>query len=293
MPPQLKNMSLSDAVQRLWDLDDNRLKPDDDYVLNVQKGKKPYWKDDAAKDELFVSVKREIWKKPTYKAFSALLDNYIAETGEAEQVTNVEQKEIRTFLEEVMDTKPMKFCHKYCRAKDPDKVPEDIGEFKKLLHKIWFELYRRERGGRLDSSGFEHVFIGEVKEGDDGEKDVTGFHNWIQLYKEEKKGRLDYRGYIKPRSNSEAMANSDDHLLTIQFQWQGIEKFMSTSFIGTSPEFELALYTMCFLVGSEDNDVDLSTGTDTFHLSIKCYHMAYDKIGTTYPEINKHYEEDD
>ena len=41
--------------------------------------------------------------------------------------------------------------------------PASLGEFRKLLFKIWFELYNRSRGGRPDSSGFEHVFTGEIK----------------------------------------------------------------------------------------------------------------------------------
>jgi len=43
-----------------------------------------------------------------------------------------------------------------------------------------------------NSSGFEHVFVGETRE-----RDVTGFHNWIQFYLQEKAGQLDYRGYFR------------------------------------------------------------------------------------------------
>jgi hypothetical protein len=49
----------------------------------------------------------------------------------------------------------------------------------------------------LDSSGFEHVFVGEIKKHDDGSLEVSGFHNWIQLYLSEKGGNLDYKGYYK------------------------------------------------------------------------------------------------
>lgn len=43
----------------------------------------------------------------------------------------------------------------------------------------------------LDSSGFEHVFVGETKSG----TEIVGFHNWIQFYLQEKNGTLDYKGY--------------------------------------------------------------------------------------------------
>ena len=54
----------------------------------------------------------------------------------------------------------------------------------------------RTRGSRaLDSSAFEHVFVGETR----GAKDVIGFHNWIQFYLQEKAGNVDYQGYILGR----------------------------------------------------------------------------------------------
>lgn len=42
-------------------------------------------------------------------------------------------------------------------------------------------------------------------------------------------------------------------LLTIQFEWQGVLKSVSSTLIGVSPEFEIALYTLCILAGGEDN----------------------------------------
>ena len=119
---------------------------------------------------------------------------------------------------------------------------------------------------------------------------ISGFHNWIQLYLEEKAGNLDYRGYIKPRSRNEAQTDDDDQLLTIQFTWKGVEKSVGSSFIGTSPEFELALYTMCFLVGEEENDITITTESDTFEVAIKCFKIARDKVGTSFPEIKSHYD---
>ena len=174
--------SLGKAVQHLWDLGANRLQQGTDYVLNVQDGKKPYQKSDAANDPLFTNVdQRQFSYRPTFRTFYALLDNYVAQTGVAENATDTERHEIKAFLRAIVETAPMQFCHKYCRAND-DSIPSDKEGFVKLLHGIWFQLYRRSRGVREDSPGFEHVFIGEGK----GDK-VSGFHNWVQLYMEEKK----------------------------------------------------------------------------------------------------------
>jgi len=254
-------------------------------VIDVQQGKKPYWKGDNAADPLFVRVNERVFRRPTYRTFIALLDNYKAEVGAAEVVTSQERAENKAFLKAIMQTGPMQFCHKYCRANKPDIVPADQTGFINLLHKIWFDLYSRSRGKARDSSGFEHVFVGEIKDGQ-----ISGFHNWIQLYLEEKKGNVDYKGYIKPRNYKDAETNGDDHVLTLQFSWNGVDKTVGTDFIGVSPEFEMALYTMCFLVGKEDNKVRLETKTDIFDLNIKCYTMARDKIGTSYPEALSHEE---
>lgn len=280
------DVNLEEAIQEMWKLDVNRLTPNADYVLNVGSGKKPYWKEDSAADPLFTRVDPSTWKRPTYKAFVNLLDNYVAETGVSENVSNVERREITVFLSAIMQTAPMQFCHQYLRTKIPDKVPADTAGFIKVLHKIWFELYTRTRGGRGDSSGFEHVFVGEVKNGE-----VSGFHNWVAFYLEEKKGDLDYRGYIKPRSRSDANADSNDHILSLQFSWKGVEKFVGTSFIGVSPEFEMALYTTCFLLGEEENNINLDTGTDVFGLKVRCYTMFGQYIGTAFPEATSHHDD--
>eukprot|EP00529_Nitzschia_sp_RCC80_P023058 CAMPEP_0113489350 /NCGR_PEP_ID=MMETSP0014_2-20120614/26483_1 /TAXON_ID=2857 /ORGANISM="Nitzschia sp." /LENGTH=476 /DNA_ID=CAMNT_0000383083 /DNA_START=104 /DNA_END=1534 /DNA_ORIENTATION=+ /assembly_acc=CAM_ASM_000159 len=286
-PSLLSCISLGDAVQELWNLDVNRLKPHVDYDINVQEGKKPFWKEDKAEDPLFSYVdERQAMNRPTYKSFVALLDNYEPNTGEAEHVSSVERREIDKFLSAVLQTAPMQYCHQYLVAncKEMD-IPESRSEFQELLYKIWFELYRRE-GRSNDSSGFEHVFVGEIKDGK-----ISGMHNWVQIYLEEKKGNFDYKGYVYPKSNSDADTNSDDHLLSLQFTWHGVEKFVGTSFIGVSPEFEMALYTLCFLMGDEENHVSLDTGTgDTFDLNIRCYKMAHDKVGTAFPEATAHYD---
>jgi poly(U)-specific endoribonuclease len=277
-------MSLSDAAQQLWDCDENRLKIGRDVELNVQKGKKPFWKEDSATEPLFTSVSDSIWERPTFKTFVKLLDNYSAEEGAAENVTDSERAEVYDFLDAVCDTEVMKICHKYCNGQNPSRVPEDEQSFKKLLHTIWFETYNRQRGGREDSSGFEHVFVGEIKD-----DQVSGFHNWIMFYLEEKRGHVDYRGYIKPRGGGEEH-DDDDYILTLQFKWKGVEKFVGSSFVATSPEFEFALYTLCFLAGEEENFINLNTGSDTFGITVKCYRMDGSKIGTSFPEVTEHSE---
>jgi poly(U)-specific endoribonuclease len=236
----LSCISLGDAVQELWNLDANRLKPDVDYKINVQEGKKPFWKDDKAEDPLFSFVdERQAMKRPTYQTFLALLNNYEPQTGETEHISSVERREMDAFLSAIMQTAPMQYCHQYLLANCKEmEIPESRNEFQELLYKIWFEMYRRD-GPSNDSSGFEHVFVGEIKEGK-----ISGFHNWLMIFLEEKKGHFDYKGYVYPKSQSDADTDNNDHILSLQFTWHGVEKFVGTSFIGVSPEFEMALYTL-------------------------------------------------
>lgn len=58
------------------------------------------------------------------------------------------------------------------------------------LRRIWFGYYPRH-GHVADSSGFEHVFVGETSS-----TEVIGLHNWIQVHLQEQKGNLDYLGFI-------------------------------------------------------------------------------------------------
>lgn len=57
--------------------------------------------------------------------------------------------------------------------------------------------------------------------------------------------------------------------------------------------FTHPLYLLCsFLMGEEENDITLDTGTgDVFDLKIRCYSMARDKIGTSFPEATAHYDQ--
>ncbi|RLN20668.1 hypothetical protein BBJ28_00006087 [Nothophytophthora sp. Chile5] len=114
---------------------------------------------------------------------------------------------------------------------------------------------------------------------------VCGCHNWLQVYNEERNGRINYRGYIRPKQRGHKFMepHNKEQLVTFQFKWEDEIKPVSTSLIGVSPEFELALYTMCFLNGQENNSVQLGP----YLCNIKCFSFGHGrdtKIGTAFPE---------
>lgn len=176
------------ACNRLWHLDNNRLVPGKHYKIDLQKGKNAWANGDFAARPLFEWVdERAIKERPTFGCFLSLLDNYFADTGRSEEVSHEELRENEAFLDECLETSPMKYLYNYLVAK---RRVNSRAAFKSMLNNLWFKLYRRVV--RNDSSGFEHVFVGEIRDGE-----VIGMHSWLQLYNEEKNGRLDYQGFIR------------------------------------------------------------------------------------------------
>jgi len=282
---ELENLSF--ATRRLWNLDIHRFVPGRDYKINLQHTKQIYNKEDVADDPLFKGVdKNKFFSLPTFKAFYALLDNYEHEAGKTEVITPEEIAENWAFINAICDTPCMKYCHNYLATKK--KVKPSMEEFKKTLYDLWFKMYRRVGGkGSDDSSGFEHVFVGEVRDGK-----VIGFHNWIQFFLEERKGLLDYQGYISHKRCAH-IPPENEQLITIQFVWNAtntgeLKKDVSSTFVGSSPEFEVALYTLCFLNDNEEDHI-CQVGDDhhLYNVNIKCHrwHCAHnpDRIACCFP----------
>jgi len=107
-----------------------------------------------------------------------------------------------------------------------------------------------------------------------------GFAIWDgwQFYVEEVKGTVNYQGFILPRRRGE-FPDAHTQLLTVQFDWNGVRKDQSSVLMGVSPEFEVALYTLCFYAGQEDNYVDLGP----YRVNVKCYRLGQEKIGSAFP----------
>jgi hypothetical protein len=265
------NHELSKIFTELWRLDDNRLKPGTDYMIDLQGYTRPHQRRDRANEPLFSYVNPTILEKPTFKSFIALLDNYESSTGVREDVTREEIMENRNFIDQIMKTKVMNKAHEYLAS--CGKSDRDIWKFKHQLYDIWFKLYCRSKHVRVpDSSGFEHVFVGETSG-----KEVIGFHNWIQFYLQEQMGNVDYQGYIR---RGKQQITNDSPLLTVQFKWKSETKPIGSTFIGTSPEFEIALYTIAFLCCPEPHVDVIING---LYVTLTCYRHWNNYLGTSYP----------
>lgn len=274
------NQELSNIFNELWRLDVNRMKPGIDYTLSVQ-GRAGYVSQgsnvarDHASQPLFSNVNENKLKTTTtISRFMKLLDNYERSTGVTERVTTEELLEISLFLDAVLQTEVMKRAHRYLVSKGQSS--SNLRQFKSQLQLIWFNLYHRQRNTGLDSSGFEHVFVGETKSG----TEIVGFHNWIQFYLQEKNRHLDYKGY---KARDHDLPDQDDHVLNLQFSWHSVVKPVGSAFIGTSPEFEMALFTIVFLINTERSTTVL-VNIDQCQMELVVIRHGR-SLGTAYPRL--------
>jgi len=166
----------------------------------------------------------------TYARMIALFDNYTPEVGIPETCGQVCRNEEEAFLDAILNTRPIQLLHNWLVARG--LASQTQAAFKAELRQYWFMPYTRS-GGPLDSSGFEHTFVGELQRGA-----VSGFHNWVQTYYEEKAGRFRYGSLLRTCPNE---------TFAFTFTWLANNKPVSSMFIRSSPEVEIALYTLCLL----------------------------------------------
>ncbi|MBN3307199.1 ENDOU endoribonuclease, partial [Amia calva] len=189
---------------------------------------------DLSPRPLFSYVDKALFSRPTFSSFAALLDNYHRKTGVSEAFSPVQLQEQVTFLQAAIShTAVGQKLYNFLNSK---KWYSSEAEFLQDLQMMWFGLYSRS-SGQLDSSGFEHVFAGEIK----GSK-VSGFHNWIQFYLLEKQGLMNYYSH-----NFDGPWTGYPDVLGMQFNWDGFFKQVGSALIGSSPEFDLALYSLCYI----------------------------------------------
>jgi poly(U)-specific endoribonuclease len=190
---------------------------------------------DCSPDNLFVSVDPSIKDIPIYQKLAALYDNYNRDVNVVEDNTQQEQDEESEFLQAVMDSEVMMATYEFLL--DNPVFNGDYTAFEEKVRTLWFHMYERANG-KLSSSGFEHVFIGEVKNGDLG-----GFHNWFRWYTEEAAGKMNYLGHWRTAT----IGQNEGYGLEFTYIWDGVQKPYGSMMIGTSPGLELSLYTACLL----------------------------------------------
>ncbi|KIH48854.1 hypothetical protein ANCDUO_21073, partial [Ancylostoma duodenale] len=84
---------------------------------------------------------------------------------------------------------------------------------------------------------FEALFSGEVQN-----NNVIRFGNWLRFYQQEKGGQLNYHGWFDREVGV---------AVSLQFAWNNWQALQFSMLLNSSPEFEMAAYTVCALTGGE------------------------------------------
>lgn len=226
--------------------------------------------DDNAQEPL-LTIPSSALSGPTIAAFVKLLNNYDPNVAVKEVVSKTETQEETNFLNEIMKTQVMQHTENFLSKRGKLRGP-----LRDKLKEIWFTLYKRAgKNGNVGSSGFEHSFIGELKDGK-----VSGFHNWIQFGHEEKDGDLDYKGFMRYTN-----LGNKGQILKGRFNWLNTNKPVGSLFVGTSPELEMALYTVCFII-KPDQKCQVKLNNKKFNVQTFTWNYNGKKlIGSAYPDI--------
>ncbi|XP_046737018.1 endoribonuclease CG2145-like [Diprion similis] len=241
-------------------------------TLNLQKRTTGNNLADEAPQPL-LSVKSEALQIPTIQKVLALYNNYEHDVRTNEYVSPAERAEESLLVDTFLSTNVMSAAMRFLA--DKGFVRKDYYEYKDTLRRLWFNLYSRGEG-KIGSSGFEHVFLSESKLG----TELIGLHNWIYYNAEEVANRANYLGYIKK-------VDLGDKASIVKFHTKlnGLDKPVTSMFIGTSPELEMALYTVCFFV-RPDTSCPVSLGGTPFNIiTHKFKYRGKELIGSANPEI--------
>lgn len=244
----------------------------DKLTINYQGRTQSSAQTDEAALPLITVSETDLESVSSVKLMRKLYNNYELDTMTNEFVTPLEKREENDLVDTIMATPVMRHAMAFLQEKG--KVTRDPKTHRDLVKRIWFTLYSRGRG-RIGSSAFEHVFLSETKNGT-----ITGLHNWVYFHDEEVAGRIDYKGWLKKVELGRKGA-----VVKYRFSHNNINKPVNAMFVGTSPELEMALYTLCFEV-RPDKECPISLGGNKILIRTHTFrYRGKNLIGSAFPEI--------
>jgi len=163
---------------------------------------------------------------------------------------------------------PIEEAYKYLRRKGLLPTVAHLANFQATLEHIWF-------GHR----GFQHTFIGDKWEYHD--TSYKGFHSWYQFQLEQAAGRI---ANVNILPNAFRGTTEPPFMSRFRFLWNLYPKTAGSSmFVGTSPAFEIALYSVCFI---EHPGQPCSCHIGRSTVTVQTYAVAggpADQIATAFP----------
>lgn len=244
-------------------------------TLNIQKRTSSSSPTDEAPQPLF-TVNPAAYEILTIQRLRSIFDNYQLDTHANEYISPAQRQEESLLVDTFLSTNVMSAAMRFLA--DKGHIRKDYYEYKDVLRKLWFNLFSRGQG-KIGSTGFEHVFMAELKPGTPN-PEVLGLHNWVYFSIEESKRKVDYLGYLK-----KVDLGNKGSIIKIHAKFNGHDKPVTTMFVGTSPELEMALYTVCFYA-RPDGPCPVSLGGTKFNIvTHKFKYRGNDLVGTAYPDI--------
>jgi poly(U)-specific endoribonuclease len=132
--------------------------------------------DAGAQHHVIAKIVIPTTKQQSYDLAATLFNNYTLDQTKPERNFPEEEIEVQKFLETVHKSAPMKVARDFVSAQSGEDISED--QWWAILQRVWFEQF--DDGRNQDLSGFEHVVVGEQKQGK-----VQGYHFWYKYYMDE------------------------------------------------------------------------------------------------------------
>lgn len=191
-------------------------------------------------------------KQKSYKQAEKLFNNYTLDQTKPENNFLEEESEVQEFLDEIYRSAPMKVARDFVSKQSGQAVSED--QWWAILQRVWFEQF--DSGKNKDLSGFEHVVVGEQKQGK-----VQGYHFWYKYYLDEHFRRDDKEDtetdlitFIEWKN---LPGDVSPDVVTLSYEWRAFDyeakrfrkliKPIGGFWVGPSIEGLLALGTVRFL----------------------------------------------
>ncbi|XP_063973601.1 endoribonuclease CG2145-like isoform X2 [Diachasmimorpha longicaudata] len=216
-------------------------------TLYLQNKVKPGNVTDEAPAQLMYTTP-ELENMPTVRVLKNMFDNYQINSTLKESSTSEIKRQENLLLDTFLNTDVMLTAMKWLASKY--YIEPDDFEMKDTLRHMWLT--------KIDgaTSGFERIFLAELYPG----PSFIGAQNWIYFASKEPSREINYMGYTEERALAEKAM-----LLKINVKMGDAVKQNVTMLVGTSPELEMSLYTVCFY--ARPNDIcPVSLGGTKFYL---------------------------
>ncbi|XP_016904867.1 uncharacterized protein LOC107993132 isoform X2 [Apis cerana] len=201
---------------------------------------------DEAKESLF-KIESKLLDYPSIYVTRSLYNSYEYDFRKKLNRTLETRKQENLLIDAFLNTNEMTIAMQWLA--DHGFIDPDDFERKDVLRRIWFTIFSGS------TCGFERVFASE-----NYGTAIIGVQDWIYFEYLESLKRIDYMGYVDKLD----FGNSAS-LLKLNFQIDGIVRSNVTIFVGTLPELEMALYTICFYARS-NNLCPVSFGGTKFNI---------------------------